>query len=210
MTGHRSRLRAAIAGALLVGAVTLAASCGGGDDGDSAFAGYERTPTPHVGDLTLPAVEADGTETDLAMKATEGKVMLVYFGYTNCPDICPTTLADIRQALGDLGDKASDVELAMVSIDPEVDTPEILTGYVRSFVPDAKAVRTLDDTRLRAAAEGFGADYGHEEVDGKLQPYHTTSLYAVDPKGDLVLSWTFGTKAADLASDLGTLLERVA
>ncbi len=208
MTGHRSRLRAAIAGALLVGTVTLAAGCGSGDD--AALAGYERTPTPHVGDLTLPAVEADGTETDLAMKATDGKVMLVYFGYTNCPDICPTTLADIRQALGDLGDKASDVELAMVSIDPEVDTPEILTGYVRSFVPEAKAIRTLDDTRLRAAAEGFGADYGQEEVDGKLQPYHTTSLYAVDPKGDLVLSWTFGTKPADLASDLRTLLGRVA
>lgn len=209
MTG-RSRLRAVIAGALLVGATTLAAGCGSGGGSGEAFAGYERTPTPHVGDLSLPAVEADGTESDLAMKASDGKVMLVYFGYTSCPDICPTTLADIRQALGDLGDQAADVELAMISIDPEVDTPEILTGYVRSFVPGAKAVRTLDDTRLRAVAEGFGADYGHEEVDGKLQPYHTTSLYAVDPKGDLVLSWTFGTKAADLASDLRTLLERVA
>ncbi|MDH5289715.1 MAG: hypothetical protein OEY41_06925, partial [Acidimicrobiia bacterium] len=67
-----------------------------------------------------------------------------------------------------------------------------------------------DDARLRAAAEGFGADYGKEEVDGKLQPFHTTSLYAVDPEGDLVLSWTFGTKPADLAADLRILLERVA
>ena len=205
----RSRLRIASAGLLALAVIALAAGCGS-DGGDSTFAGYERTPTPHVGDLSLPAVEPDGTEADLAMKASDGKVMLVYFGYTSCPDICPTTLADIRQALGDLGDRASDVELAMVSIDPEVDTPEILTGYVRSFVPEAKAVRTLDDTRLRAVAEGFGADYGHEEVDGKLQPYHTTSLYAVDPEGDLVLSWTFGTKPADLASDLRTLLDRVA
>jgi len=207
---RRSRLRAAIAGVVLAGAaVTLAAGCGS-EGGDATFAGYERTPTPHVGDLALPAVEADGTETELAMKASEGKVMLVYFGYTNCPDICPTTLSDVRQALGDLGDDASRVELAMVSIDPDVDTPEILTGYVRSFVPDAKAIRTLDDSRLRAAAEGFGADYGKEEVDGKPQPYHTTSLYAVDPAGDLVLSWTFGTKPADMASDLRILLDRVA
>lgn len=205
----RPRLRVAIAGALLAGAVTLAAGCGSGG-GDEAFSGYERTPTPHVGDLTLPAVAADGTESELAMKASDGKVMLVYFGYTNCPDICPTTLSDVRQALGDLGDDASNVELTMVSIDPQVDTPEILGSYVRSFVPDAMAVSIVDDTRLRAAAEGFGADYGQEEVDGKLQPYHTTSLYAVDPKGDLVLSWTFGTKPADLASDLRILLDRVA
>ena len=208
MTG-RSRVRAAAVGLLLAVASTLVAGCGS-RAADEAFAGYERTPTPHVGDLTLPAVEADGTETEVAMKASDGKLMLVYFGYTSCPDICPTTLADIRQALGDLGDKSSKVELAMISIDPEVDTPEILTGYVRSFVPDAKAVRTLDDERLRQAAEGFGADYGKEEVDGKLQPYHTTSLYAVDPKGDLVLSWTFGTKPADLASDIDRLLDRVA
>ena len=204
----RSRLRAGVAGVLLVGAFTLAAGCG--SDESSAFAGYERTPTPHVGDLSLPAVEADGSETELAMQASDGKIMLVYFGYTNCPDICPTTLAEIRQALGDLGDQASDVELAMVSIDPEVDTPEILSSYVRSFVPQAKAVRTLDDTSLRSVAEVFGADYGHELVDGKSQPYHTTSLYAVDPAGDLVLSWSFGTKPADLASDLRRLLEREA
>ncbi len=208
MTARRFRLWAAMAGAALMAAAALLAGCG--SDGDAAFAGYERTPTPHVGDLTLPAVEIDGAETDLAMKASPGHVMLVYFGYTSCPDICPTTLADVRQALGDLGDQASDVELAMVSIDPEVDTPEILAGYVRSFVPDAKAVRTLDDSRLRTVAEGFGADYGHEEVDGRLQPYHTTSLYAVDPAGDLVLSWTFGTTPADLASDLRLLLDRVA
>ncbi|MDH4074885.1 MAG: SCO family protein [Acidimicrobiia bacterium] len=204
----RSGVPAAFAGALLVGAVTVA-GCGS-DGGDTTFSGYERTPTPQVGDLTLPAVAADGTEIELAMKASDGKVMLVYFGYTNCPDICPTTLSDVRQALGDLGDDASKVELTMVSIDPKVDTPEILGSYVRSFVPDATAVSTLDDARLRAAAEGFGADYGKEEVDGKLQPFHTTSLYAVDPEGDLVLSWTFGTKPADLAADLRILLERVA
>ncbi len=204
-----ARARAAIASVVLAGVIVLAAGCGSGG-GDDALTGYERTPTPYVGDLTLPAVKADGTETELALKASDGKVMLVYFGYTNCPDICPTTLSEIRQALGDLGDDASNVELTMISIDPEFDTPEILGSYVRSFVPDAVAISTLDDTRLRAAAEGFGADYGKEEVDGKLQPYHTTSLYAVDPKGDLVLSWTFGTKPADLADDLRTLLKRVA
>lgn len=208
MTPRRSRLRATIAGGLLAGAVVLAAGCGGGDE--ATFAGYERTPTPHVGDLTLPAVEPDGSQTDLAMKASDGKVMLVYFGYTNCPDICPTTLSEVHQALDEMGDDASKVELTMVSIDPEVDTPDILSSYVRSFVPSARAVSTLDDARLREVASAFGADYGHEEVDGKLQPYHTTSLYSVDPNGDLVLSWTFGTKPADLASDLRILLDRVA
>ena len=135
MTGHRSRLRAAIAGALLVGAVTLAASCGGGDSGDSAFAGYERTPTPHVGDLTLPAVEADGTETDLAMKAAEGKVMLVYFGYTNCPDVCPTTLFDIKKARRTLGADGDKVNVAFATVDPKRDTAEVMAAFRQAVKP---------------------------------------------------------------------------
>ncbi len=171
------------------------------------FAGFERTPTPLVGELALPAVEDDGSETEFAFHADEGDILLVFFGYTSCPDVCPTTLSDVRRAADRLGDDAERIDLAMITIDPLVDTPDIVAGYVRSFLPQAVAVRTLDDDRLRAVADVFGADYGTNEQDGDEQVYHTGSLYAVDSSGQLILTWSFGTPVDDLESDLGRLLE---
>lgn len=197
--------------AMLLLAVPLAC----GDDPAPPLAGYERTPTPALGELTLPAVEpgagdvsADAdAERRFAFQADAGGLLLVYFGYTSCPDVCPTTLSDVRRALDGLGDDAARVDLAMVTIDPEVDTPDILADYVRTFVPDAVALRTVDDGRLRTVAEAFGADYGKTEVDGEAEVFHTASLYAVDAAGDLVLTWPFGTSASDLGADLAQLLE---
>ena len=181
---------------------------GGGDE--LPYAGYERTPAPEVGELTLPAVESDGSTTEFAFRADDGGLLLVYFGYTSCPDVCPTTLSDVRLALGDLGGDADRVDLAMVTIDPEVDTAEVLTGYVRSFVPEASAVRTDDDPELREVATAFGADYGVEDPDGAHEVYHTGSLYAVDSSGQLVLTWPFGVAADDLGADVRRLLDGAA
>ncbi len=194
-----------------IGLLTLAvlalilAACG--DDEPRPFAGFERTPTPIVAELSLPAVDTDGAETPFEFVADEGHILVVYFGYTSCPDVCPTTLADIRRATDRDSVDGERVDLAMVTIDPMVDTPEVLTNYVRSFMPDATVIRTLDDDRLRAAADGFGADYGVlEGDDGESQVYHTGSLYAVDSAGGLLLTWPFGTTIDDLENDLSRLL----
>jgi len=190
--------------AALLALLVVATACGGKAE---PFVGYARNPTPNVADVALPAVEADGSETEFAFRAQDDGILLVYFGYISCPDVCPTTLADVRRAVGALGDAGERTDLAMITIDTEVDTPEILTGYVRSFIPDAVAVRSVDDDRLRAAADAFGADYGKEEVDGEAKVFHTGSLYAVDPIGDLVLTWPFGTSSDDIRGDLERLLE---
>ncbi len=187
-------------------AMAVLSSCG--SDGDAPLVGYERDPAPQVGELTLPAVRGDEAPQEIAFRAPEGGLMLVYFGYTSCPDVCPTTLSDIRTAVGELGDDGDRVQLAMVSIDPEVDAPEVLAAYVQSFDPDALAVHTLDDARLREVATAFGADYGTEEVDGEMSVFHTGSVYAVDSTGELILTWPFGTTAEHLSSDLGQLLGR--
>ncbi|MGE0732954.1 MAG: SCO family protein, partial [Acidimicrobiia bacterium] len=132
-----------------------------------------------------------------------------YFGYTSCPDVCPTTLADLKVVFEDLGAAADRVELAMVTIDPEVDTAELLTAYVRSFVPGAHAIVTSDDAALRAAADAFGADYGAViNADGVREVFHTASVYAVDEAGEIRVSWSYGTPADDVVHDLRLLLDR--
>ncbi len=184
--------------------VLLAAGCA---DDPHIYAGYTRSPTPSVATVALPMVDADGEIGPFEFRAAEDELLLVYFGYTSCPDVCPTTLFDVRTALAELGDDAAKVDLAMVTIDPAVDTDEVVAGYVRSFVDDAIALRTDDDTELRAAASAFGADYGVNTNDeGEPEVFHTGALYAVDAAGDLVLTWSFGTTASDMAIDMAEML----
>lgn len=190
-------LPAAMAAALVLGA------CGGGS---ATLVGIEREPGVEVGNVTLPVA---GSGEDLAFVAPEDGVMVVYFGFTFCPDICPTTLADLREALDGLGEDAERVEVVMATIDPDRDTDEVVTAYVQSFVPDAIAVRTDDQGLLREATAAFGADYIiTTDDDGEPEVGHTTSLYAVDDEGKLVLYWAFGTTAEDIGSDLEVLLDR--
>ncbi len=194
--------RAGLAPVFLLAAVLLAA-CG---SGPAALVGIERQPVPAVGDVSLPLA---GSGEDLPFVAPAGELMLVYFGFTFCPDICPTTLADLSFALSELGDDAERIEVVMATIDPARDSDEVVAGYVQSFIPDASAVRTDDQDLLRTATKAFGADYSVIRADdGELEVGHTTSLYAVDDQGNLVLTWLFGTSGRDIASDLSVLLDR--
>ena len=97
----------------------------------------------------------------------------------------------------------------MITIDPDVDVPERLVGYVRSFVDEAVAIRSTDDAPLRAVADVLGADYGKEEVDGEAEVFHTASVYAIDHNGDLLVTWPFGTSPDAFAKDFEILLDRV-
>jgi len=194
--------------AVVLAALLASCSSGGGGAAD-AFRGIVVTPGRSVAKVSLP--DATDGNRDVAMEAEPGHVLLVYFGYTSCPDVCPTTLSDLREALHDdrVAPDAGRVDLAMVTIDPARDTGEVLTSYVRSFVPGAHALRTDDDARLRAAADAFGAQYsvtvppdgGEEEVS------HSGFVYAVDDRGDVVAQWSFGTTPDDLAHDLRWLLD---
>lgn len=167
-------------------------------------AGIVRDPAPEVGATMLPDV---ATGEDVAFVADPDEVLVVYFGYTSCPDVCPTTMADLRRALEELGEDAERVDVAMATIDPDRDTEDVLTGYLRSFVPDGRPLRTTDDAELRAAAEAFGADYAVSTTDdGTVEVEHTGFLYAVDDRGRLALTWAFGTPWQDIHADLRYLL----
>jgi protein SCO1/2 len=189
--------------------VAVSVACG--DDGGAereALAGIVREPAPDVSAIALPDATAGGEP--LVMQADPGDLLVVYFGYTSCPDVCPTTMSDLRSALRELTtDEQARVDVAMVTIDPARDTGELLTAYVRTFVDDAHALRTEDDSQLRRAADAFGADYSvTQSANGEPEVAHSAWVYVVDDQGHMPLQWSFGTPSEDIANDLHVLLDR--
>lgn len=209
-TLRRSLVRRVGAAAVLTAALTAAAACGGGDDGeasDAALSGIVRDPAPAVDLVALPSLSDPGETVEF--RAEEDGLQVVYFGFTNCPDVCPTTMADLAVALRMLDeDQAEDVQVVMATVDPDRDL-DVLDDYVTSFVPDAVAVGTADTDLIEAAGEPFGASWEVRETDdGQIEVDHSPFLYAVDDEGRLVLSWQFGASSQDMADDMKTLLER--
>lgn len=217
MTATRSsRLPAMHRMIVAVALVVLAAACGGGaadsassgsGDSGSQLSGYERSPEPQVSEFTIPAVNRDNN--DFAFQAEPGGLLLVYFGFASCPDICPTTLADTRIALSGLGARASDVDVALITVDPNRDTPEITTSYIEAFIDGGIALRTEDNSELLAAADAFGVSYSVVTTDeGEVEVGHTPALFVVDDSGKLKLTWPFGTTAEDMTNDMNILFDR--
>lgn len=180
-----------------------AAACG--SDEPYVPAGIVRTPPPNVADVSLPDATNGG---DFVFVAAPGGILILYWGYTGCPDICPTTMSDVRRALRDIGDLADSVDVAMVTVDPDRDTAEVLTAYVQAFVDDGVALRTDDPDRLAAAAEPLGVQYSVSvQDDGWVDVAHSAFLYAIDDSGILRLTWPFGIESELIAADLRELLE---
>jgi protein SCO1/2 len=200
MFRHRlSRAAAAIA------AIT-ATACAPDGSTQRTISGIRSDPAPSVAGLTLPDASSDGAAFTLV--PGDGRYLVVYFGYTACPDVCPTTMHEVEVALRELGDRAALVEVAMVTIDPTRDLAEPLTRYVQGFVPTAHALRTDDDELLHKAAEAFGASFTvSTAADGTVEVGHTPNLYLVDDTGSLVLTWPFGLPGASIANDLEILME---
>jgi protein SCO1/2 len=195
------RLAASLAASVTV-AMTLAA-CGG----ERELAGLTRDPEPHVDVAAVPDASRDGEP--FRFVAPEGGLLVTFFGYTNCPDVCPTTLAELRRGLDDLdADDADRVAAVMVSIDPGRDR-DVLPDYIASFVPDAHAVALDDDALLQRIALAFGVSYQvTTRPNGDVDVSHSdTGLFAVDDTGTLVLTWPYPTDSDDIAGDLEQLLE---
>lgn len=204
---------ARVGAAALAAAACLAfAGCGGDADGQQ-FNGATRSPASQVGDVELPAYE-DGARkaTPAAMRADDG-LLLVYFGYTSCPDICPTSMADLGAAIEKLPQsERRRLEVGMVTVDPKRDTGAVLNGYLGHFFPGVTtfAYRTTDTAALARAEEAFGASHelGEPNAKGAYDVSHTAQIYAVDRTGAVVVEWPFGTKPDAIADDLRTLLDR--
>jgi len=143
----------------------------------------------------------------LASADFSGKAVVVFFGYTQCPDICPTALSTMKEALRLLGEDAARVLVLFVTVDPERDTQEVLAGYVPWFDPSFLGLRTDMAGTLELAKE-FRV-YFRKVEGGSAIGYsidHTAITYAFDPQGRLRLLIRDGTSPAHVAADLKRLL----
>ncbi|MDH3308350.1 MAG: SCO family protein [Acidimicrobiia bacterium] len=189
---------------LILVAATIGAACVASPP--ALPSGIVRDPPPDVSDVSLP--DAANADRAFTTRAGSGALLLVYFGYTSCPDVCPTTLADLRRAVQRLGDDAGRIDVAMITVDPDRDDAQRLTAYVQSFFDGAHALRTDDAGQLLAAADAFGASYEvSQSEDGDVDVAHSAFLYAVDADGLIRLQWPFGVTSDDLYNDLVRLIE---
>lgn len=200
--------------ALLAVAALTTAACGGETTsspptsrGGSTLVGIVRDEPLQVGDVVLPDVTENVEGVPFAFKARPGELLIGYFGYTSCPDVCPTTLANLAGATAQLGTPADRLEVAMVTVDPDRDTPERLTGYLRSFAERVHALRTTDPAQLAAAEDAFGAQ-SKLVVDesGTIDVQHSATTYVIDENGAILVEWPFGVSADDMRNDLAILL----
>ena len=134
-----------------------------------------------------------------------GKAVVLVFGFTHCPDVCPTTLADIAQALRELGPDAKRVQVLMVSVDPERDTPESLGKYVTAFDPSFVGLRG-DLAATKKVAGEFKIYFEKRKTGESYSVDHSAQAYVIDPQGKLRLLVRHDRIAQDLAPDLRTLL----
>jgi protein SCO1 len=188
---------------LLAFASTVLAACAPKDK--PQFKAVDITGADYAKDFSLP--DTDGRMRSL--KDFQGKAVVVFFGYTQCPDVCPTTLTEIAEAKRLLGPLGSKVEGVFITVDPERDKPELLKAYVANFGPDMVALRG-SAAQTEATARDFKVYY--KRVDGK-EPgsyfmEHTAASYIYDPQGRLRLYSRYGSGAQALADDLKLLLQQ--
>ncbi len=134
------------------------------------------------------------------LSAQRGRVVLLFFGYTNCPDECPLTMAHLKTALEGLGAEAQNVQVAMISTDPARDTPQALTTFVNAFNPAFLGL-TGTEAQLQQAWQDYGVTV---ENGGEI---HSTYIYVIDRQGNFRETFTPDTEPADIAADVSLLLK---
>lgn len=155
------------------------------------------------GDFTL----TDYNGKPYSLKSDRGKVVLMFFGYTSCPDVCPTTLQTVTTVMKKLGDRARDVQPLFVSVDPKRDTPDHLKAYVHYFDPSILAV-TGSQSQLRDVTGRYGTFYRYtgDTASNDYVVDHGSSLYVIDPGGQLSNIIPYGTPVDNIAAVISRLV----
>lgn len=199
--GKRSTAKFLAASALLAGAAGLLGACSGEKP---QFTNIDITGADYAHDFSL----ADHNGQARSIKDFQGKVVVVFFGYTQCPDVCPTSMAELAEVKKMLGPDGERLQGLFVTLDPERDTREVLKAYMGNFEPSFLALRP-DLDKLPQLAKDFKIFY--KKVDGKTPGSytldHSAGSYVFDSQGRVRLYSRYGSGAAALASDLRLLLK---
>ena len=175
------------------------------------------SPKPSFNNVDITGGKAFGADFSLldpdgkvrTLTDFKGKVVLMFFGYTQCPDVCPTTLTEMQQVMTLLGPQANQVQVLFVTVDPDRDTAEILKQYVPAFDDRFLGLRPADEAALEKVAKDFKIYYKKVPgiSPGSYTMDHTAGSYAFDPEGNLRLYIKHAQGPEALAQDLKVLLK---
>ncbi|MFO3797556.1 MAG: SCO family protein, partial [Anaerolineales bacterium] len=172
----------------------------------ASLRGTVYEPPLPAADFSL--IQADGKPFRLSEQ--RGKIVLLFFGYTSCPDVCPTTLAELSQAMKKLDEQErARVVVAFISVDPGRDTPERIQEYAQRFFPSFIGLSGTE-AELQPIWSAYGV-YREVQSTNSAAGYliaHSARVYLIDPQGNLYLTFPFGTRGEDITHDLKILLRR--
>jgi len=168
---------------------------------DTAFHALDITGADYAQDFRLQ--DPDGRTRTLA--DFRGRAVLVFFGFTQCPDVCPTALARAAEVMQLLGDDARRLQVIFVTVDPERDTPELLRAYTAAFHPSFLGLHADLETTA-ATAKAFKVFYRKVPTGSSYTMDHTALSYTYDPQGRLRLAVRHESPAAEVAADIARLL----
>jgi len=186
-----------------------AAAAGGGvlsacTESKPSFKAVDITGADYARDFSL--TDADGRVRTLA--DFRGKVVVLFFGYAQCPDVCPTTMTDMAQVKQQLGADGDKLQVVFVTVDPARDTPEVMKAYMGAFDPSFTALIPTPE-QLAAVAKDFKVYY--KKVEGKTPTSysmdHSAASFVYDPQGRLRLYVRYGSGVPDMVSDVKALLK---
>lgn len=184
---------------LLLTSLMLLSACGA-----YTFKNTQLTPPDSAYDFTL----TDQNNQTVTLRALRGNVVLIFFGYTNCPDICPATLSDMQLLYNRLGDDSAHVRMLFVTVDPERDTTAKLKRFVDRF--DNRIIALTGDTNaLNATYTAYGAGATRRELPNSALKYamdHTATMTVIDKQGMRRLLIGFASNLDDTASDIRALI----
>jgi protein SCO1/2 len=184
-------------------AALMLAGCQPSGPDKPAFKGVDLTGVDYARQLNL--TDQDGRARSLA--DFKGKVVVVFFGYTQCPDVCPTTMAEVAEVKKSLGADGDKVQGVFVTVDPDRDTAQLLKAYITAFDPSFVALRGSEE-QTKAAVKEFRAFYAKSpgKTPESYMVDHTAASFVFDPEGRVRVYVRYGAGAEPLAHDIRLLL----
>ncbi len=172
---------------------------------------------PHTfrGSLIDPAVPAPEIKLlssqgdEYRLESRSGKFILIFFGYTHCPDVCPTTLYEMKQIKAELQENSDHIEFVFVTVDPDRDTQEQLARYLTSFDESFFGL-TGSTQQLEQVWKDYGVYREIQETNNSLGYLvdHTSRLYLINPQGELMMTYLYETTLDEIVSDLNYLIKK--